>query len=212
MHIKYKNLALLIIVGLALVVSTTLTISSTRPLKVFADPVPTCGTGATLVRPTNGNPAYCSCPAGQVLITGPVNNCAAASSCPAGSTAGTGSDGQSYCNPPAAGNTCASADNPGVCQNTNKDTASTGACSTNSNCDIIGNYINPAITVLSGLVGVVAVISIIYGGIQYASSSGDPQKVTAAKARITKTIAALVAYAFLYAFLQFLIPGGLFNR
>jgi len=79
-------------------------------------------------------------------------------------------------------------------------------------CDLVGKYINPAIKLLTILVGVVATISIIFGGIQYSTSAGDPAKVSAAKGRLTKTIIALVCYAFLYGFLQFLVPGGLFNR
>jgi len=76
----------------------------------------------------------------------------------------------------------------------------------------VGKYINPTIKLLTILVGVVATISIIFGGIQYSTSAGDPAKVSAAKGRLTKTIIALVCYAFLYGFLQFLVPGGLFNR
>lgn len=83
---------------------------------------------------------------------------------------------------------------------------------TSSQCDLFKTYIDPAINMLSGLVGIIVVISIIAGGIQYASSEGDPQKSSRAKSRITNAILAIVAYAFLYAFLQFIIPGGLFNR
>ncbi|MGH7241496.1 MAG: hypothetical protein ACREGB_04330, partial [Candidatus Saccharimonadales bacterium] len=64
---------------------------------------------------------------------------------------------------------------------------------------------------LSILVGVIAVASIIMGGINYSTSGGDPQKAAKAKARITNTILALVIYGFLYGFLQFVIPGGLFK-
>jgi len=58
----------------------------------------------------------------------------------------------------------------------------------------------------------VAVISIILGGIQYSASEGDPQKASQAKSRITKTVFAIVSYFFLYAFLQFIVPGGVFNK
>ncbi|MEI6751401.1 MAG: hypothetical protein WCK69_02490, partial [Candidatus Saccharibacteria bacterium] len=46
------------------------------------------------------------------------------------------------------------------------------------NC--VMKYINMAITFLSAGVGLVVIIMIIIGGIQYTSSSGDPQKVGAA--------------------------------
>lgn len=83
---------------------------------------------------------------------------------------------------------------------------------TNGDCDLVRRYVNPAIKLLSGLVGVVAVLSFIMTGIQFSSAGGDPQKVAAARGRIGKTIAALIIYAFLYAGLQFLVPGGVFNR
>ena len=59
------------------------------------------------------------------------------------------------------------------------------------------------------MVGIAAVASLIYAGIQYSTSSGDPQKVAEAKDRITKTLMAFVMYLFFFAFLQFLIPGGI---
>jgi hypothetical protein len=76
------------------------------------------------------------------------------------------------------------------------------------NCDLNQKYIEPLINVLAALVGIVVTASIIFGGIQYASSADDPQKVSQAKGRITKSLMALVAFFFLYMFLQWLVPGG----
>lgn len=95
-------------------------------------------------------------------------------------------------------------------QTANQD-AALNACKS-SDCGFVASYINPAITALTAAFGVIAVISLILGGIQYSSSGGDPQKVSVAKKRIFNTIVAVFAYLFLYSFLQFLIPGGLFNR
>ncbi len=78
-------------------------------------------------------------------------------------------------------------------------------------CDLVDKYINPTIKLLSGIVGLIAAISLIAGGIQYSAAGGDPQKISAAKNRISKTILALVAYMFLFAFLQFIVPGGVFR-
>ena len=78
-------------------------------------------------------------------------------------------------------------------------------------CDFVAKYINPAINLFSLSFGLIATISIILGGMQYSASAGDPQKAAAAKSRISNTIIALFAYLFLYAFLQFLIPGGAFQ-
>jgi uncharacterized membrane protein YjgN (DUF898 family) len=80
-----------------------------------------------------------------------------------------------------------------------------------SSCNkFIDKYVNPAILALTGLVGIVAIISFIMAGIQYASSADDPGMVTKAKQRMFNTVLGLVAYLFLFAFLNYLIPGGLF--
>lgn len=79
------------------------------------------------------------------------------------------------------------------------------------NCDLVKKYINPAINLFSVIFALVVVISLILGAIQYITSEGDPQKSAKAKQRIFNTVVAFVAYFFLYAFLQFLIPGGIFK-
>ena len=73
---------------------------------------------------------------------------------------------------------------------------------------IIDKYINPAINLVSALVGVGVTVSIIYAGIQYASSADNPQKVSAARQRIVTSIFVLVGYFVFYAFLNWVIPGG----
>lgn len=69
-------------------------------------------------------------------------------------------------------------------------------------------YINPTVKVLSAVAALAAVIGIMIGSIQYASSGGDPQKVAAGKGKIVKAIYGLVAFLFLYSALQFFTPGG----
>ncbi len=80
-----------------------------------------------------------------------------------------------------------------------------------ADCGLIRRYFNPVITFLTAVVGIVATIAIIIGGIQYSTSADDPQKVAAAKARIINAVLALLAFIFLWAFLQWLVPGGVFN-
>ncbi len=74
---------------------------------------------------------------------------------------------------------------------------------------LITKYVNPFIKLMSGLVGIAVVVSIVVGGIQYSSAGGDPSKVVAARKRITNAIIALLAYLFMFAFLQWLLPGGI---
>ncbi len=69
------------------------------------------------------------------------------------------------------------------------------------------NYI---VNTLSIGIGIIVTIMIIIGGIQYASAGPNPQAVQSAKNKIKNALIALVAYFFLYAFVQYLIPGGVF--
>lgn len=60
-------------------------------------------------------------------------------------------------------------------------------------------------------VGVLVLGSIIAGGIQYIVAGDQPSGVEQAKKRITNGLFALVAFILSYAFLQWLIPGGIFK-
>lgn len=99
---------------------------------------------------------------------------------------------------------------PDICGNAAN--TSSDSSDPDSSCNkFIKNYVNPAIIALTGLVGVAAIISFIMAGIQYASSADDPAVVTKAKKRMFNTVLGLVAYIFLFAFLSYLIPGGLWE-
>lgn len=76
-----------------------------------------------------------------------------------------------------------------------------------ANCAIT-NYLILFINALSALAGVVIVASIVVAGIQYSSSGDDPAKIQAAKHRIANALFALFVLIFFYAFLQWVVPGG----
>ncbi len=78
-----------------------------------------------------------------------------------------------------------------------------------SNCKIV-DYLRKFINALSAIVGIVIVIMIIVGGIQYSAAGANPQATQAAKGRITTAITALIIYIFTFAFLQWIVPGGIF--
>lgn len=61
---------------------------------------------------------------------------------------------------------------------------------------------------LSAGVGLVIIGSIIFGGIQYTSSRGDPQATAKAVQRIQASVIALIIFIFGYAILGYLIPAG----
>lgn len=75
-------------------------------------------------------------------------------------------------------------------------------------CDLIARYANPLITFLTVAVGLVVTISIVIGGIQYATARNNPQAISAAKTRITNALLGFLAYSLLWGFLQWVVPGG----
>jgi hypothetical protein len=77
-----------------------------------------------------------------------------------------------------------------------------------TNCGIVG-YVVYFTRILSGIVGLVIVIMITVGGIQYAAAGPDPSAVVAARKRIINAVIALVLYIFMFSFLQWLVPGGI---
>lgn len=77
----------------------------------------------------------------------------------------------------------------------------------NNNCSIV-KYIRTFVQALSALAGIVIVIMITVGGIQYSASKDNPQATAAAKGRVTNAIIALVSYLLLFGFLQYIVPGG----
>jgi hypothetical protein len=77
------------------------------------------------------------------------------------------------------------------------------------NANPIIRTIRIVVNFLSAGVGIVITGSIIVGGIQYAIAGNNPNAVSAAKKRIQDALIALLAFFFIYALLDFLIPGSL---
>ena len=68
-----------------------------------------------------------------------------------------------------------------------------------------------AINILTAGIGILAVAGIVYGSVLYASAGGSPEQVKKAMGIISNVVIGIVAYALMYALLNFLIPGGLFD-
>lgn len=75
----------------------------------------------------------------------------------------------------------------------------------------IWNLLIMAINILSAGVGILAVGGIIYASILYTTAEDKQDQVNKSKDIITNVVIGLVAYALMWAGLNFLIPGGLFN-
>lgn len=71
--------------------------------------------------------------------------------------------------------------------------------------------LNKIVNFLSALVAIVVIGSIIVGGIQYSLAGGGSDTTQKAKKRIVDSFIALGVFLFIYALLQWLIPGGVFR-
>lgn len=60
-------------------------------------------------------------------------------------------------------------------------------------------------------IGILAVGGVILAGIMYASAGGSQEQTKKAKMMLFNIAIGLVAYAFMFAITNFLIPGGVFN-
>ncbi|HEX7633401.1 MAG TPA: hypothetical protein VF401_03680 [Candidatus Saccharimonadales bacterium] len=64
---------------------------------------------------------------------------------------------------------------------------------------------------LSNGAGLVLIGSLVWGGLQYTLSRGDPQSTAMAVNRLRSVVFALVIFLFAYAILNYLIPGQILN-
>jgi hypothetical protein len=70
-------------------------------------------------------------------------------------------------------------------------------------------YLKLVVKLINGLVGGVIMLILVVAGIQYITSAGEPARVKAAKNRIMQALTALVLYMFIFAIINFLVPGGI---
>jgi hypothetical protein len=75
----------------------------------------------------------------------------------------------------------------------------------------IYNLLLDIINFLSAGVGLVVITMITIGGFQYMTANGNPQKTQEAMKRISNALIGLALYLFMFAILQWLIPGGFFS-
>lgn len=78
---------------------------------------------------------------------------------------------------------------------------------TSENCKIIAILVG-GINFLSALAGMAIVASITIAGYQYMTAKDNSGQIEAAKKRITWALVALGIFIFMYAGLDFLVPGG----
>lgn len=90
-----------------------------------------------------------------------------------------------------------------------------GCCPNGGGSDIQHNCIirdiNTIINFLSAGVAIVIIGSIVVGGIQYMAAGDKAEDLAKAKHRIANALIALFVFLFTFAFLEWLVPGGLFK-
>jgi len=84
-----------------------------------------------------------------------------------------------------------------------KDVKGQGGLVTKSATDVVGNIIQWAI----GIVGVILVIMLIYGGVLYMTSAGNEQKVESAKKTITYAVIGITIVALAFAITRFVLDA-----
>ena len=77
--------------------------------------------------------------------------------------------------------------------------------------DPITDFAFAVIRFLSIGVGLVIVASMVYAGIQYIGSRGDPNAHAQAIKRVQSNVTALFLFIFGYAIINYLIPGAFFK-
>jgi len=107
--------------------------------------------------------------------------------------------------PTVQGNLCKGADSLQI----SSGNASTGQCatSTNGNETGVNNLIRKIINIFSVVVGIIAVIMIIYAGFRYITSGGASDKVTNAKNTILYALIGLIIVALAQLIVKFVLSN-----
>jgi len=77
------------------------------------------------------------------------------------------------------------------------------------NSDLVWQRLSEIAQFLTASIGLIVVIMIIVGALQYTTAGGDPQKVSAAKQRIGRALGAILMLVFSTSVLNWVIPGGI---
>ena len=86
-------------------------------------------------------------------------------------------------------------------------TSGNNAIKNDSNKNDLMQTVNTIINVVIGVIGFVAVVVIILGGVQYTTSAGDPGKVKKAKDTILYGIVGLVVALLAFAIVNFVLSS-----
>jgi hypothetical protein len=92
-----------------------------------------------------------------------------------------------------------------------KTTILTSLCKDDKDGGVILGLLKAVLAILTAGVGVAAVGGIGYGALLYTTAENKPEQTKKAIGIIMNVVIGLAAYALMYLFLNFLIPGGIFS-
>ena len=84
-------------------------------------------------------------------------------------------------------------------------------CNETGEGGVIFGLLKWVLRIMTAGVGIAAVGGIAYGALLYTTAESKPEQTKKAIGIITNVVIGLVAYAFMAVFLDFLIPGGIFE-
>lgn len=76
--------------------------------------------------------------------------------------------------------------------------------------NIIWTILTIAVNFLAAGVGIVVVAGIVFGAITYATAAGSAEQAKKGIGFVRNAVIALLLFIFMYAIINFLVPGGLF--
>ena len=203
---KNKSLLASCLVILGQLIATIFLITQT--VTVQATPIPIGCPGSSIQGPVSPKEVQFNCsaiPAGCPGTLKPEPVSPPPKNCPYDAPGTTPAASPSTTSPCGAGVSCSSG-LPVDCRNDENSSDNTAKC-INGN-KIVTEVINPAIKIFSVVVGVVAVIMLIIGGILYSASQDDPKRVALARKIIIDVVIGVAAYALLFAFVNYILPQG----
>ena len=77
--------------------------------------------------------------------------------------------------------------------------------------EVILVIISRVLTILTYGVGAIGVLGITVAGVHYTMSAGNAGAAAKARTRIVEVLIGLLCWGLMYSFLEWLLPGGIFN-
>jgi len=74
----------------------------------------------------------------------------------------------------------------------------------------VWKLLNLVVVIMTAGAGILALGGIIYGAVMYTTAGGNQEQVKKARGILTNVVIGIVAFAAMFALLQWLLPGGAF--